>query len=103
MATMCRKCHNEAHGVLSFPSFFTSWELSACCEIKRQIQLNEYEIDHDAGVLFEVEKAAAKANWPKLEALHLLKDAAELGIINETWLKALYKQVEIEQQGTSDK
>jgi hypothetical protein len=103
MATMCRKCHSEAHGVSSFPSFFTSWELSASYEIKRQIQLNEYEIDHDAGVLFEVEQAAAKSGWPKFEALHLLKDAAELGIMTDKWLSDLYKLVEIEQQRTSDK
>ena len=103
MATMCRKCHTAAHGNLSFPSFFSSWELSACFEIKRQIQLNQYEIDHDRGVLLEVEMAAHKAGWAPLEALHLLKDAAESGIITEKWLSDLSKQVsEIAKQQTSD-
>ena len=103
MATMCRKCHTAAHGNLSFPSFFSSWELSACFEIKRQIQLNQYEIDHDRGVLLEVEMAAHKAGWAPLEALHLLKDAAESGIMTEKWLSDLSKQVsEIAKQQTSD-
>lgn len=93
MATMCRKCHSEAHGVLSFPSFSTSWELSACYEIKRQIQLSQQEINHDEGVLFWVEKAAQEAGWPPFEAMHLLKESAELGIMTAEWLANLSKQV----------
>jgi hypothetical protein len=93
MATMCRKCHSEAHGVSSFPSFFTSWELSASCEIKRQINLSQQEIDHDEGVLFWIEKASKEAGWPSFEAMHLLKESAQLGIITEVWLDDLYKQV----------
>ena len=105
MATMCRKCHFECHkDTKSFPIFSTSWELSACYEIKRQIQMNQYGIDHDRGVLFEVEKAASDAGLPQFEALHILKDAAELGIMTEKWLSDLSKQVsEIAQQRTSDK
>ena len=104
MATMCRKCHFECHeDTQSFPRFSTSWELSACYEIKRQIQMNQHEINHDRGVLFEVEKAASDAGFPPVEALHILKDAAELGIMTEKWLSDLSKQVaEIAQQRTSD-
>ena len=93
MATMCRKCHFEGHDDLSFPSFFTSWELSACCEIKRQIQMSQQEIDHDKGVLFLVEKAGQEAGWPPFETMHLLKDAAEHGIMTAAWLADLSKQV----------
>ena len=94
MATMCRKCHFEGHEDLqSFPTFFTSWELSACCEIKRQIQMSQQEIDHDKGVLFLVEKAGQEAGWPPFEAMHLLKESAELGIITEEWLYDLVKKV----------
>jgi len=94
MATMCRKCHFECHeDTQSFPSFSTSWELSACYEIKRQIQMNQHEIDHDTGVLFEVEKAAKDAGFPPFEVLHLLKDAADHGIMTAEWLTNLSKQV----------
>lgn len=94
MATMCRKCHFEVHeDSSSFPSFFTSWELSASYEVKRQIQLSQQDIDHDEGVLFWVEKAAEEAGWPPFEAMHLLKDAAEAGIMTDKWLSELRKQV----------
>ena len=93
MATMCRKCHFEGHDDLSFPSFFTSWELSACYEIKRQIQMSHHEIDHDIGVLFFVEKAGQKAGWPPCETMHLLRDAAEDGIMTAEWLTELSKQI----------
>ena len=94
MATMCRKCHFEGHeDSSSFPSFFTSWELSASYEVKRQIQLSYHEIDHDEGVLFWIEKAAQEAGWPPFEAMHLLKESAELGIMTAEWLTDLSKQV----------
>jgi hypothetical protein len=94
MATMCRKCHFEGHeDSHSFPTFFTSWELSACCEIKRQIQMSQQDIDHDKGVLFLVEKAGQESGWPPFETMHLLKDAAELGIMTTEWLSDLSKQV----------
>jgi len=94
MATMCRKCHFEGHDdSSSFPSFFTSWELSASYEVKRQIQLSYHEIDHDEGVLFWIEKASQEAGWPPFEAMHLLKEAAELGIMTSEWLADLSKQV----------
>ena len=94
MATMCRKCHFEGHeDSSSFPSFFTSWELSASYEVKRQIQLSYHEIDHDEGVLFWIEKAAQEAGWPPFEAMHLLKESAELGIMTAEWLADLSKQV----------
>ena len=94
MATMCRKCHFEGHeDSHSFPTFFTSWELSACCEIKRQIQMSQQEIDHDKGVLFLVEKAGQEAGLHPFETMHLLKDAAEHGIMTAAWLADLSKQV----------
>jgi hypothetical protein len=93
MATMCRKCHFEGHEDSSFPSFFTSWELSASYEVKRQIQLSHHEIDHDEGVLFWVEKASKEAGWPPFEAMHLLKESAELGLMTSEWLADLSKQV----------
>ena len=94
MATMCRKCHFEGHkDTQSFPSLFTSWELSASYEVKRQIQLRCHETNHDEGVLFWVEKAAQEAGWPPFDAMHLLKESAELGIMTAEWLADLSKQV----------
>jgi hypothetical protein len=94
MATMCRNCHFEGHdNSSSFPSFFTSWEISACYEIKRQIQLSQQEIAHDEGILFWIEKSSQEAGWPPFEAMHLLKESAELGIITEEWLYDLVKKV----------
>ncbi len=55
--------------------------------------MNQHEIDHDRGVLFEVEKAGQEAGWPPFETMHLLKDAAEHGIMTAAWLADLSKQV----------
>jgi hypothetical protein len=97
MATMCRNCHFEGHeDSLTFPTFFNSWELSACYEIKRQIQMNQYEIDHDEGVLFWVEKSAKESGYPPFVAMNLLQQAAEAGVINDNWLRNLRRETEIE-------
>ena len=96
MATLCVECHNEAHeDTLTFPKFFNSWELSACYEIKRQIEMNQHEINHDEGVLFWVEKAAKEDGWPPFEAMNLLQRAAEAGVINDKWLRGLRLDMEI--------
>ena len=97
MATMCRNCHFECHEDSStFPTFFNSWELSACYEIKRQIEMNQYEIDHDEGVLFWVEKSAKESGYPPFVAMNLLQQAAEAGVINDNWLRNLRRETEIE-------
>ena len=97
MATMCRNCHFEGHKDSStFPTFFNSWELSACYEIKRQIEMNQYEIDHDEGVLFWVEKSAKESGYPPFVAMNLLQQAAEAGVINDNWLRNLRIETEIE-------
>jgi hypothetical protein len=97
MATMCRNCHFEGHADSStFPTFFNSWELSACYEIKRQIEMNQYEIDHDEGVLFWVEKSAKESGYPPFVAMNLLQQAAEAGVINYNWLRNLRIETEIE-------
>jgi hypothetical protein len=97
MATMCRNCHFECHEDSStFPTFFNSWELSACYEIKRQIEMNQYEIDHDEGVLFWVEKSAKESGYPPFVAMNLLQQAAEAGVINDNWLRNLRIETEIE-------
>ena len=97
MATMCRNCHFEGHKDSStFPTFFNSWELSACYEIKRQIEMNQYEIDHDEGVLFWVEKSAKESGYPPFVAMNLLQQAAEAGVINDNWLRNLRRETEIE-------
>lgn len=96
MATMCRNCHFEGHkGSSTFPTFFNSWELSACYEIKRQIEMNQHEIDHDEGVLFWVEKSAKESGYPPFVAMNLLQQAAEAGIINDNWLRNLRRETEI--------
>ena len=97
MATMCRNCHFKGHEDSStFPTFFNSWELSACYEIKRQIEMNQYKIDHDEGVLFWVEKSAKESGYPSFVAMNLLQQAAEAGVINDNWLRNLRRETEIE-------
>ena len=94
MATLCRKCHSEGNDDLSpRPAYFDIWEVSACFEIARQLQLTQQEPGCDEGVLFFVERAAHEAGWPPLEAMHLLKNAAESGIMTDKWLSELRKQV----------
>lgn len=96
MATMCRNCHFEGHKDSStFPTFFNSWELSACYEIKRQIEMNQDEIDHDEGVLFWVEKSAKESGSPPFVAMNLLQQAAEAGVINDNWLRNLRRETDI--------
>jgi len=103
MATMCRNCHFECHEDSStFPTFFNSWELSACYEIKRQIEMNQYEIDHDEGVLFWVEKSAKESGYPPFVAMNLLQQAAEAGVINDNWLRNLRRETEIENANTGN-
>jgi hypothetical protein len=103
MATMCRNCHFEGHKDSStFPTFFNSWELSACYEIKRQIEMNQYEIDHDEGVLFWVEKSAKESGYPPFVAMNLLQQAAEAGVINDNWLRNLRRETEIENANTGN-
>ena len=94
MVTLCRKCHGEGNDdSCPRPSYFHLWEVSACFEIERQVQLTQQQTECDEGVLFFVERAAHDAGWPPLEAMHLLKDAAEIGIITDEWLTSLRKQV----------
>ena len=103
MATLCIKCHNEAHeDTLTFPKFFNSWELSACYEIKRQIEMNQHEVDHDEGVLFWVEKAAKEAGLPPLVAMNLLQEAAEAGVMDYSWLRGLRVDKEIQNANTGN-
>lgn len=94
MVTLCRQCHVEGNDdSCPRPSYFHLWEASACFEIERQVQLIQQEAECDEGVLFFVERAAHEAGWPPLEAMHLLKDAAEAGIITDEWLSKLRTQV----------
>lgn len=94
MVTLCRQCHVEGNDdSCPRPSYFHLWEASACFEIERQVQLIQQEAGCDEGVLFFVERAAHEAGWPPLEAMHLLKDAAEAGIITDEWLSKLRTQV----------
>lgn len=57
------------------------------------MQLIQQESGCDEGVLFFIERAAHQAGWPPLEAMHLLKDAAEAGIMTDEWLSKLRTQV----------
>jgi hypothetical protein len=94
MVTFCKKCHLSSHKMSrSFGHISTSWELSAGYEIQRQIQLSQHEVDLDLGVLSCIERAGQTAGWPPFETMHLLKDAAQYGIITAEWLADLSKQV----------
>jgi len=95
MVTICRHCHQEAHKDDSSLrlDFFNSWETSAGIEIARQISMVEQNINHDEGCLFFIERAAYDIGWPPFEILHLLKDAAEHGIMTDEWLMNLRKQI----------
>ena len=50
-------------------------------------------IDADEGCLFFIERAGHEAGWPPYEISHLLKDAAESGIMTKEWLMRLRNQV----------
>lgn len=50
-------------------------------------------INADEGCLFFIERAGHEAGWPPYEISHLLKDAAESGIMTEEWLLGLRNQV----------
>lgn len=94
MVTLCRDCHSKGNDdSCPRPSYFYLWEISTCFEIERQLQLNQQESGCDEGVIFFIERAAYESGWPPLEAMHLLKDAAEVGIITADWLTDLSKQV----------
>jgi len=94
MVTLCRKCHVEGNDdSCPRPAYFSSWEHSACFEIERQIQLSHHEIDSDEGCLFFIERAGNQAGWPPLEVMHLLKEAAEDGIMTDQWLRNLRQEV----------
>ena len=94
MATLCQQCHLYTHKMSrSFGHISTSWELSASWEIQRQIQLSQQGIDLDLGVLPWIARTGQTAGWPPFETMHLLKDAAELGIMTKEWLSDLSKRV----------
>lgn len=94
LVTICRDCHKQTNDEsANRMTFFNSWEDSACFEIRRQIGMIHQEIDVDEGCLFYVERAANDIGWPPHEAMHLLKIAAEEGIMTEEWLSNLAKQV----------
>ena len=49
------------------------------------------------GVFFFIERAGYDAGWPPHEISHLLKDAAESGIMTKEWLLSLRNQVALAQ------
>ena len=96
MHTLCRDCHTEGHdNSCPRPAYFSSWEHSACFEIGRQIQMSIQETDHDEGCLFFIERAGVDAGWPPFVVMHLLKEAAESGVMNEKWLLNLRAEIRI--------
>lgn len=96
MVTLCRKCHVEGNDdSCPRPSYFHLWEVSACFEIGRQISMMQQGIDVDEGCLFFIERAGHEAGWPPHEISHLLKDAAEAGIMTKEWLLGLRNQVRL--------
>jgi hypothetical protein len=94
MVTLCRKCHVEGNDdSCPRPSYFYLWEVSACFEIGRQIEMLQQDIDPDEGCLFFIERAGHEIGWPPFEIMHLLKDAAEAGIMTDEWLGKLRNEV----------
>jgi len=94
MVTLCRKCHVEGNDdSCPRPAYFYLWEVSACFEIERQIQMMQQDIVPDEGCLFFIERAGHDIGWPPFEIMHLLKDAAEHGIMTAAWLADISKQV----------
>ena len=94
MTTICRECHKELHDEgIDRLTIFNSWEDSACFEIGRQISMAQQGMDLDEGSLFFIERAGHEIGWPPFEIMHLLKDAAEAGIMTDEWLDKLRNQV----------
>jgi hypothetical protein len=94
MKTICRECHKTLHDEGDDRlTIFNSWEDSACFEIGRQISMTQQGVDLDEGCLFFIERAGDDIGWPPFEIMHLLKDAAEAGIMTDEWLEKLRNQV----------
>ena len=95
MHTLCRQCHTEGHDEsYSRMTYFDSWEHSACLEIARQIEMEQNSIWCDEGCVFSIEKAADHAGMRPLEALSLLKEAADRGIMTNGWFLLLRCQID---------
>ena len=43
-------------------------------------------MDADEGLMFFIERAGHEIGWPSCEISHVLKDAAEAGVMTEEWL-----------------
>jgi len=53
----------------------------------------QQDIVPDEGCLFFIERAGHDIGWPPFEIMHLLKDAAEQGVMTKEWLVELRNEV----------
>ena len=104
MYTLCRQCHTEGHDEsYSRMTYFDSWEHSAMIEIQRQIKMQQEGEMCDEGCLYSIAKASENANLDTMEAVNLIKEAADSGIMTNGWFLLLRCQIDaLEFQKASD-
>lgn len=94
LLTLCFDCHKSADEPASPANIIcTKFEWSAILEMERQDFIRIQGIEPDEGVLFEFARASDVNGWPAIDAMCVLRDAAELGIIDDEWLRNLSRQV----------
>ena len=95
MVTLCVDCHKsvDEHASPS-NSRCTVFESAVIAEMSRQSWNMKNGCDPDEGVLYPFCRAAHEGGIPVVEALNVLRDACELGIIDGRWIETLSKQVD---------
>ena len=95
MHTLCRQCHTEGHDEsYSRMTYFDSWEHSAMIEIQRQIERQREGDLCDEGCLYSIAKASDWANLGTMEAVNLIKEAADRGVMTKGWFLLLRCQID---------
>lgn len=94
LITLCEDCHKLADEMAS-PSWMicSVFEWTSHYELQRQIENRINSVKRDDGCLTSFCSAANHSGWPIIEAMNVLTDASNLGIITNDWLSNLSKQV----------
>lgn len=94
LISLCYDCHKStlelvgpAHDICMV------FEGAAIAEMERQHENRSNNVPFDGGALYSFCKAAIENGWPVSEAMNVLRDASELGIVDSKWLVQLAKQV----------
>jgi hypothetical protein len=102
LVTLCADCHKSI-GESAAPAndYCMFFESPAILEMGRKQRNRVNNVPDDDGALHSFCRAAFQNGWPVLEAMNVLKDASELGIIDSDWLSGLAKQIAAVQKSRS--